>query len=361
MDHLDPQSQALAGGQIRSSALTRRAALGIAGVLGLSQHGLIDVAVSKKKRRRRKKKRSRSAPLQARFVRAWGNLGAGLSQFDDPRGIAVAPNGDVYVADNRNDRIQRFSAVGTFRDLLDVGSGSRPLDVEVAADGTVFVTNRTFEDSSIDLFNPDGQFLDSIGSEGTGDGQFGNLRGLALGPNGDAYSSDIFLERIQQFDSAGNFIRTWGVPGSGDGEFDSLEAIAAAPNGEIYSVEEGNFRVQRFSASGEFLGKWGSQGSGPGQFEEPSGIAVAPNGNVFVADAVLHRIQAFSPAGTFLGQFGTEGAGPGELFRPVGLAFAGNEALYVVDGGNNRVQQFSVVQPVKKKRKKDGKKRKKKR
>jgi tripartite motif-containing protein 71 len=355
MDLFDPQLPA--GGQISPAGLTRRAALGFAGVLGLSQHGLIDVAMSKKKRRRRKKKRSRSVPLQARFVRAWGNLGAGFSQFDDPKGIAVAPNGDVYVADDQNNRIQRFSAVGTFRDEFEVGGGSsRPLDVEVAADGTVFVTNRTSEDSSIELFSPNGQFLRAIGSDGTGDGQFGNLRGLALGANGDVYSSDHFPERIQQFGPAGNFIRSWGVAGSGDGEFDTLEAIAAAPNGEIYSVEEGNFRVQRFSASGEFLGKWGSQGSGPGQFEQPSGITVAPNGNVFVADAVLHRIQAFSPTGTFLGQFGTEGTGTGELFQPAGLAIAGNAVLYVVDGGNNRVQQFSVVQPAKK-RKKNGKKR----
>jgi len=48
------------------------------------------------------------------FLGAWGSQGTGDGQFDSPRGVAVAPDGTVYVADSRNSRIQRFSATGTF-------------------------------------------------------------------------------------------------------------------------------------------------------------------------------------------------------------------------------------------------------
>ena len=51
--------------------------------------------------------------LDGTFVRQWGSLGAGDSQFNNPLGIAVGPSGDVYVADADNNRIQQFSSTGT--------------------------------------------------------------------------------------------------------------------------------------------------------------------------------------------------------------------------------------------------------
>jgi tripartite motif-containing protein 71 len=350
------------GDQIRPAGLTRRAALGIAGVLGLSQHGLGDVAMSKKRRRRKKgrdKKGKGPAPVQARFVRTWGSFGIGLGQFNEPAGLSVAPNGDVYVADDINNRVQVFDAVGTFLDQWPIDT--RPLDVEVAANRDVFATARDFEVDQIQHFSPGGTFLDSFAGVGDREGEFVNIFALAIGSNGDVYGVDRGADRIQQFSPSGTFIRAWGQTGSGDGDLSAPAALAAAPNGDIYVAEEFNFRVQRFSATGEFLGKWGSQGAGVGQFEDLSGITVAPDGTVFVADEALNRIQAFTSSGAFLGEFGTTGSGDGQFVEPRGLAVSRDRQLYVADRGNHRIQQFSVVQPAKKKRKKDGKKRKKKR
>jgi len=112
--------------------LTRRGALGSMTALGLASALGGDGAEGKKKKKRREKKGLALPRVQ--FVRTWGSFGAANGQFDDLRGIAVAPNGDVYVADNRNDRIQFFDAAGAFLGQWEVGGGaSRPLDVEVAA------------------------------------------------------------------------------------------------------------------------------------------------------------------------------------------------------------------------------------
>ncbi len=329
--------------------LTRRATFGAMTALGLASALGGDGAEGKKKKKRRKKKGL--APPRVQFVRTWGSFGAANGQFDDPKGIAVAPNGDVYVADDRNDRIQFFDGVGAFLGQFVVGGGSsRPLDVEVAANRDVFVTNRVSNNSNIQRFSPGGTFLSSIGQEGEDDGEFSNLFCLALAANGDVYSGDIALSRIQQFGPAGDFIRKWGDRGAGDGQFDGLVALAASPAGDVYAAEESNFRVQRFSATGDFLGKWGGQGSGDGQFEEPSGITAAPNGDVYVADAVLNRVQIFDRAGKFLGQFGTPGTGDGQFSKPAGVALGPNRTIYVVDGGNNRIQQFVLLKPKRKKK-----------
>lgn len=344
---VDVRSQSRAGRGAHT--LTRRATFGAMTALGLASALGGDGAEGKKKKRRKKKG---LAPPRVQFVRTWGSFGAANGQFDDPKGIAVAPNGDVYVADDRNDRIQFFDAAGVFLGQFEIGGGSgRPLDVEVAANRDVFVTNRA-SGSKIERFSAGGEFLGSIGSEGNGDGQFVNLFCLALAANGDVYSGDTAFSRIQQFGPAGNFIRKWGVAGAADSEFAGLEALAASPSGDVYAVDSGNFRVQRFSATGDFLGKWGGQGSGDGQFEEPSGITVAPNGDVFVADAVLNRVQIFDRSGKFLGQFGTPGADDGQFSEPAGVALGPNQTVYVVDGGNNRIQQFVLLKPKKKKNKK---------
>ena len=47
-------------------------------------------------------------------MRSWGERGSSQGQFIAPRGIAVAPGGEVYVADTSNDRVQEFAADGSF-------------------------------------------------------------------------------------------------------------------------------------------------------------------------------------------------------------------------------------------------------
>ena len=44
----------------------------------------------------------------------WGTGGTGDGEFNRPAGVALAPNGNVYVADSRNDRVQYFTATGSF-------------------------------------------------------------------------------------------------------------------------------------------------------------------------------------------------------------------------------------------------------
>ncbi|MDQ7052370.1 MAG: NHL repeat-containing protein [candidate division KSB1 bacterium] len=87
-----------------------------------------------------------SSPLEPEFVREWGGTGNQFGQFHEPIGIAVAPDGAVYVADAGNHRIQKFTAAGEFLFAWgDAGSEpgqfEHPMHLAVDARGRVLVPN----------------------------------------------------------------------------------------------------------------------------------------------------------------------------------------------------------------------------
>jgi hypothetical protein len=214
----------------------------------------------------------------------------------------------------------------------------------------VYVADRG--NQRIQRFSADGTFLGQWGSYGSGDGQFNGPRDVAVAPNGTVYVADIYNHRIQRFTANGTFLGKWGVQGSDDGQFSGPSGVAVAPDGTVYVADSpayggssGNHRIQRFSATGQFLGKWGSQGNGDGQFQGPWGITVAPDGTVYVTDWLNFRVQRFSSTGTFLGKWGWWSSREGAFAWPVGVAVASDGTAYVSEWDNSRIQAFGPAYP----------------
>ena len=134
---------------------------------------------------------------------------------------------------------------------------------------------------------------------------FGVAKNVALdNKNGYVYLTSRDFLMVMKFDTDGNFITKWGSEGSSDGQFAWLGGIAVDSNGNVYVADSGNERIQKFDSDGNFITKWGSEGSGDGQFGVFGGIAVDSNGNVFVADNLNHRIQKFDSDGNFITKWG---------------------------------------------------------
>ncbi len=276
----------------------------------------------------------------------FGSYGAGNGQFAYPRGVAVAPNGTIYVADKENHRIQYFSASGQYQGQWgSSGEGNgqfiSPSAVAVARDGSVYVAD--YDLHRIQRFSATGQFLSKWGSHGSGDGQFANPVNIEIAPDGTIYVADEQNHRIQRFSATGQFIAKWGANGQADSQFNGLRDVAVSSDDSMYVVDLGNARIQQLAKTGLFLRKWGSAGTGNGQFFTPEGIGVAPNGNVYVADSGNHRIQRFGSDGAFLGKWGANGAGNGAFNYPRDVAVAPDGTVYVTDYLNNRVQRFSAT------------------
>jgi sugar lactone lactonase YvrE len=190
---------------------------------------------------------------------------------------------------------------------------SEPKNVALAPDGRLYVTEG--KAGRITAFNPDGTIAAAWGTAGQGDGQFQEPWGIAVAPNADVYVADTWNHRIQRFDANGAFLGAWGHLGDARGQVQSQaglfygpRAIAISPQGEVYVTDTGNKRIEVFGLDGAFHRTFGGEGSAPGQFQEPVGIAADPDGTVWVADAWNHRVQHLDAAGAPLGAFPISGA-----------------------------------------------------
>jgi streptogramin lyase len=274
-----------------------------------------------------------------------GTYGAGDRQFINPRGVMVDADGNIYVADSNNHRIQKLGPDGAFKwstPGTTPGAGDRqfnnPQGVAVDTQGNIYVLDTN--NHRIQKLAPDGTFLNKWGTGGVEDGYFNYPQGGALDAQGNIYVADTNNDRIQKLAPNGDFLNKWGILGTKDGQFRGPSSVTMDFQGNIYVADTSNHRIQKFAPDGTFLAKWGTPGAGDGQFRIPSSVAVDAQGNIYVADTNNHRIQKLAPNGDFLGKWGIVGVGDGQFSNPYGVMVDTQGNIYVSDYGNNRIQKF---------------------
>lgn len=286
------------------------------------------------------------AAYPPRFAMKFGSEGSSNGQFKRPKGIAVDANGDVWVADTKNNRVQEFSPTGEYlRQFGSEGTGNgqfkSPADIAVAENGDLWVTDSL--NDRVEEFSPTGGYLAKFGSEGTGNGQFTEPVGIAIAPNGHIWVTDARFYRVEEFSSTGAYITKVGTDGSGNGQFFGPLGVATDPNGDIWVADTRNNRVQELSSTGGYLSQFGSKGTSNGQLSEPAGIAVDPAGDIWVVDTRNNRIEGFTNAGEYITQFGTKGSGSEQFSEPEGLAIDSKDDLWIADRVNSRIQEWKAA------------------
>ena len=169
----------------------------------------------------------------------------------------------------------------------------------------------------------------------------GQSHGIAIHDIGDIYVSCWDDHCIHVFDQAGQQKRTIGSPGSGDGQF-SLPWGLFIKGDVMYVADFGNDRIQKLTTGGQFLQKFGQRGSVQGQFQYPTSVIVDQRDRLIVADSGNHRVVILDQAGTW--QLTINGNVPGShgFQYPYGVALDPQGNIHVAARGSNTIKVFTT-------------------
>ncbi|MGC8855367.1 MAG: flippase activity-associated protein Agl23, partial [Anaerolineae bacterium] len=224
--------------------------------------------------------------------------------FCEPWGVAVAPDGSLFVSDTWNHRIQKFSPEGTFlktwgyfgqAETADAFYGPRGLATD--AQGRVYVVDTG--NKRIVIFDSDGNFITQFGSAGVDIGQFDEPVGIALDSEGNVYITDTWNQRVQTFQPkegglAYTPLHQWDVYGWFGQSLDNKPFIAVNAQKHVFITDPEGYRVMEFTDQGELIRVWGEYGNSAQAFGLASGIAIDAEGHIWVTDSAFGRILRFT-------------------------------------------------------------------
>jgi predicted membrane-bound mannosyltransferase/DNA-binding beta-propeller fold protein YncE len=291
----------------------------------------------------------------------YGTPGVEPGQFQKPRGIAVAPDGSLYIADTNNNRIQHLDVNGnvlhTWGSFADISQGPapggtffEPWGIAVGPDGSVYVADTW--NHRIQKFSPEGEFLTMWGYFGQAEAPdaLWGPRDIAASADGIVYVSDTGNKRIVLFDSDGNPISEFGEAGLAPGQFDEPVGIAIDNQGQLLFVADTwNQRIQSFIASTDYvyqpLNSWDIVGWYGQSLDNKPYLAVDSQEYIYATDPEGYRVLQFTAQGEFVRFWGDLSSGPDGFGLVGAIAVDAEDGIWVTDPGNHRVMHFVLPPP----------------
>ena len=320
-----------------------------------------------------------------------GDYGPAIEAWlDTPGGVVVAPNGDVYVADSNNHVIRRIDAQNTTIEPVagnhDSGHGfsgdnglataaqlNTPKGVAIAPDGDLIVAD-SHNERIRRVDQPTGVVTTIAGSGNNGyDGDeqpalraaLNTPSAVAAAANGNIYIADTLNYRVRMIDAKTGLIHTVagnGLAGEGVDVGDGGPATSATLNmpsdvaidpatGDLYVADMHHNRIRKVDARTHIIttvagSVWGYSGDGGPAIEArlagPAGVAVVPEpggkATIFIADYYNGRVRAVGPDG-IIRDLGGEGRAVFGAPSRVAFAAAGPRRgwLYVADASQDRI------------------------
>ena len=219
-----------------------------------------------------------------------------------------------------------------------------PLGIGVTPSGDVWVMD--YKNEHAQKFTSNGDFISLIGSNGNGDNQFKNNgpRDIAVDSDGSFWITDTKAHKIKKFNPDGTFALSVGTGSTGDTEtsFNQPSGITIDSLGFVYVADTKNEKIKKYNSLGEHQLTFGSKGNDDGQFKNdgPFGIAIDSSGNIWVTDYKYHRVQQFDSSGNFLLKFGTSGTGDTNFKAPQGIAIDSFDNVWIADTNNDRIVAY---------------------
>lgn len=294
----------------------------------------------------------------------FGQSGNQPGQFNAPRGIAVAADGTLYVADSRNHRVQHVTSEGkvlhmwgSFADVLKgaapEGTFNEPWGVAVSpVDGTIFVAD-TFN-FRIQHFTADGKFINMWGFAGQAEkpDAFWGPRGIVVDKTGKVYVTDTGNKRVAVFNSDGTPVASFGSLGMENGQFDEPVGLALDADNNVYVADTWNQRVQVFTGDASGIAylavrTWDVKAWFGQSIDNKPFLAVTSGGTVMITDPEAGRVLEFYPDGSFVRGWSDLLGDPLGMGMPTGIAISNEGVMWISDASNGRLMAFNLaLQPV---------------
>ncbi len=175
----------------------------------------------------------------------------GAETLKRPTGITVDPaTGDILVMDTLDSKLVVFDG-HDLKEKVRVGGNSQgeygfhyPTGVTASANGDIYVADTL--NFRVQALNPERQFRKSFGEAGDAPGYFSRPKAVAVDSEHHVYVVDALFDNVQIFDAEGRLLLAFGKPGSGPGEFWLPNAILIDRQDRIYISDPHNHRVQVF-------------------------------------------------------------------------------------------------------------------
>jgi len=230
------------------------------------------------------------------FVRTFGD------RFTRAHGLRIDREGNLWATDVGAHTVMKINPAGEV--LLTIGTkgqggawneaaGTRllnqPNDVAIAANGDIFVaqghTPGENGDARVLKFDKTGKFITQWGGHGKEPGKFEVAHSIAFDNQGQLWVADRENQRIQVFDTNGKYVREMKYAG--------LPCAFEIGREYVYMVNGFAAQVLRLDLKGNVLAATGKSGKGVNEYGEAHFVAVSPKGELYVADSVNAYLQKY--------------------------------------------------------------------
>ncbi len=305
-----------------------------------------------------------------------------------PSDVAVAPDGTLYIADYRNERIRRVdangkitryagdplskTAVGPDQQAESVNLGNAS-NIAVNSNGLVYILTIS-PDGALEVWRVEANtrmtLVVNLGSANPGHSNFWPppVGGLAVAKNGDVYVADRDRNVVWEYvpgQPAAVMVAGSGKAGDLDRPGPARDAVLLRPagvavdprTGDLYIADAGHNRIRRVDSrgimttvagSGKYYGDSGDGGLATNaRLSFPFGVAVGHDGTIYIADTGNNRLREVTPSGVIealagTGQPGFAGDGgqaaDAQFRAPEGIALDASGHLFVADTINHRIR-----------------------
>jgi len=312
------------------------------------------------------------------------------ASLNNPGGVAVDSEGNIYIADSSNHRVRKVDASGTISTIAGTGTAgytgdggpatlaqlNNPYRLALDSVGNLYIVD--YSNDCIRMVDVSGEISTVAGGRGNGymgDGgpatsaRLSYPDGVAVDSGGNLYIADKGNHRIRKVDTSGTIstVAGSGVRGySGDGgdaelaQLNSPTGVAVDGSGNLYISDTSNHRIRRIDVMGKIstvagvgeVNYWGDGVPATSAYlNRPIGIAVDNGGNVYIVDSSNFRIRKIDTSGIIstiagTGRFGYSGDGgpatSADLHGPYGIAVDSSGNLYIADVFSHRIRKLSA-------------------